>query len=657
MKKIITILLLTLSIAFVACIDENPNLVNPPSNVDKIYVRFVNLSGDFNSYYFTFNGANPTPTISFATTTDAMHPPLDSAIIAAQSNGSIVFQFKRQIKFTRDINYSYIAIPSAQGDSIQKNVDTLIALTTSMSMPSYSTDAYISLMNAVPDSTYFFSLTMGCPNANPLISGINYRHVSQPSFISTGDVPISILQTHNGVTTVLGTYKVPIVSRGQYVAIVMKDKDGQIKLYILDELNLQNNAFFPAEIITSKQSFIRTINLSSDNISIIKDPSEVIAANLASNSISNYQQTSACTSNVLDSLIIQSNNTYSTSYKYSFNVLSNYSLIVADSAGYKANNLVVVPPSPISNLNGQTSLRFVNLAWSLKVLDVAMSSRQNDSSASGYTAGISLAKQLPYGQISNLSILPAGEIPLSVFTSFVPYQLLSNTFINTQPNKDYVIVITNDAQGNLILSIVESSEQNSNINFLQSSSFVQVINAIARTGNINISIGNYFQNAQLYYGNTIATNIPFQNNTISYSYGNVSNTIPISPQPNNRYTVILCGDKDSPDYIILENPISVQNPNLADIRFVNCSNDFSSISVTDNITNNYVIAELNYKVTTSFYDLDKSKRYTYYFLNTANMKQINSFDFDITFGKRYTILFAGTNKNNFGYNIIMVQEY
>lgn len=660
MKKKI---LLLLSFVFLvniltSCIDENDKLVNPPSNIETVNVRFINFGSDNNNRYMTFNGTSPTNDVSYANSSDANHPPADSAIISIRKSGTTEFTVSRMVKFSRNVNYSFFALPSPKGDSVYKAVDTVVTLTTSLAMPSYSTDAYIKLFNAYPDSTITFSLLVGCPNSDPLFSNVPYRACTIPTFIRTGKVPISILKISKGISEVVGTYEADLITQGQYAVVIGQDQTGNVGVYILDEKDLKSSGFHPAIRIEQRFANIRLINLSSTPVSAVKTPSEVIAQDLQTNYTGNYSVVSSCNSNAKDSVVFLSNNSFATNYTYSFEVLEKYSFVIGDSANKPANNAVLVPPSRISNLNGKSAIRVINLAWNYSSLDLSVASRQDNTDSLGFSAGLSLAKTLKFGTISSSVIITPGNIPLALFTSFSPVELLLTSITYIEANKEYLIIISNDASGNITMKLVESNNENSQVQNIENTSFIQIINSISRSNKVQLTLTGLIDNAKLYYTNTLATNIKITNQNITFLVNGISKTVTFTPKISSRYSLILCGDKDNPDFLLLENDIKAVDTRFAERRFVNASQDLTSIWVVENITKDTIpSSNLIFKDFSPFDLMDKAKRYTFYFFDPETKKKILSFDIDITLGKRYTMIFAGTNKDKFGYSVMEIQEY
>ncbi len=654
--SLVLVLFSLILITINGCIEENPDLVNPPSKVEKIYVRMINFSGDYLPRKMLFDNGFYSENINFGASSVAFHPPADSSFLSIiNTQNTTDYKTKRIVKFYPNINYSYIVLPSVPQDSVYSPADTLLALSSSIAMPKYSTDAYIKLVNIFQDSLSSFSLMIGCPNSTPIISGVRYMIQSQPVFIRTGIVPISIVRNKNSVSEVIGTFALETKVQGQYAVIVSKNMNGEVEVYTLDELNIQSDAFKLATKIDQRYTNIRVINIANENVTMLKN-SEPIVDNLSSNTISEFNQVSACESQSSDTLSVLVGSNTTSQQSYSFEVLENYSIIVADSADNKAVKSIIIPPARIIDYEGKAAIRVVNLAWKYTNIDVSLGTRQDKSSEIGYSSGSTLVRLLPYGKYSAPILVSEGELPLTLFTSFEPARLLDNTISSIEKNKEYLLIIYQDENGNINQTLVEDNEVNKNVNSLETTSFVQILNALPDSEFSNISINQSIIDAKLYYSNIIATNLKFLENQIKVNSSGQNSTISITPKTNNRYTMILCGNNPEIENVLIENKIEEINPKFAQVRFVNASKDFATISVVDRIADTSIIAQVPYKESTYYQDLDKLKKYTYYFFN-SDKKLVANFSLDVTLGKRYTIVFAGNSNNPSKYEVMLIQEY
>lgn len=638
------------------CIEENPDLVNPPSKVEKIYVRMINFSGDYLPRKMLFDNGYYTENINFGASSVAFHPPADSSFLSIINTQNLTdYKTKRIVKFYPSINYSYIVLPSVAQDSVYSPADTMLALSSSIAMPQYSTDAYIKMVNIFQDSLSSFSLMIGCPNSTPIISGVRYMMQAQPVFVRTGIVPISVVRNKNSVSEVIGTFALETKVKGQYAIIVSKNTIGEVEVYTLDELNTQSDAFKLATKIEQRYTNIRVLNISNEDITLLKN-SEPIVDNLTSNTISAINQVSACQSQAYDTLITFVGSNTTAQQSYSFEVLENYSIVVADSAYNKAVKSIIIPPARIINFEDKSAIRVVNLAWKYTNIDVSLGTRQDKSIELGYSSGSTLVRLLPYGKYSAPILVSEGELPLTLFTSFEPARLLENTISSVEKNKEYLLIIYQDENGNIKQTLVDNNEANKNVNPLETTSFVQILNALPDSEFSNISINQSIIDAKLYYSNIIATNLKFLENQIKVNSSGQNSTISVTPKINNRYTMILCGNNSEIENVLIENTNEEINPKFAQVRFVNASKDFESVSVVDRIADTSVIAQVPYKESTFYQDLDKLKKYTYYFFN-SDKKLVANFSLDVTLGKRYTIVFAGNSNNPSKYEVMLIQEY
>jgi hypothetical protein len=644
-----------LAIALFGCAQENPNLVNPPSNVDYINVRFINLSGDFEVRDLKLDGNELASSVAFASSSKAIHPPSDSGFIAVYKNGQKEFSPIRLIHFQRNLTYSYFALPSCFGNTSSRNVDTLITMTTSLAMPANTDDCYIKLFNAYPDSLSSFALTIGCPSAPQIFSNVYYRQITQPQLVQTGNIAISIILRKNSVDSVLGTYSVNLSRQGQYAVIISQDENHNPTVLLLDELDTETTALSLPNVILERYSRIRLINISQATVSGIKQPGDVIAENLSKLTIGNYAHISACKTSTLDSVVFYQNGNLLTNLNYSFDVLKDYSIVIFDSNSKTANNAIVIPPSS-SNYSGKSLMTVVNATTTINSFDLSIASRA-DTSSIGYSSGSYLAKALSFSQVSEPVVINSGVLPFSIFKTGSPYALIYNGFTNILPNKSYLIIVYNDAQNNLKVSIIDDSQENTPVQSLNNCSFLQILHAVAGADRIQITIPEQISSGYLYFSNSFAAVLPSITTQISANIYSSNINVPITPNPEKHYNIIFSGYKDSPDYILTEDNIPILSVGSYQYRFINASSDYNTVVVTQDTSINNAIALLDYKVVSPYASDYQQKQQTYYFYDQDSKKLLTKFSIYFTLGKSYTIVFTGSNKSKSGYSTMILQDY
>ena len=658
MKKLFTILIGSFVIFLTSCIEEDPQLVNPPSKADKIFIRYINLSGDYQVKKMSFDNGISTNMVNYSKSTVAANPPADSSHISIINiNNQTEYKTSRLLKFSPNIYYSYVSLPGPLSQGNPKPTDTIFTITSSLAMPHNTTDAYIKLVNLYPDSLKTFSLMLGCPSSTPLFSGLRYMQQTSPSFVRTGLVAFSIVSFKESIPEIVGTYSLQTKERGQYAVVIGKNQSDGIGVYTLDELDLTTNSFKDAPIIDMKYTNLKSINVSNKEISVIHNSSNAISQNQPLEWISKNNQIVACESQSKDTIAILSENQVVSNITYSFEVLENYLLVVADSGKKLASKSVILPPTRISNYNNKALIRVVNLAWDFQNIDVSIGSRQDKSSGLGYSSGNALVKNLEYGKYSEPILINEGSIPLSIFTSFEPSEMLDNSNSYMNKNKEYLLIVSQNQKGELLKYMIDTELEDTHFQSNEKTSFVQILNAVTDVDLVNISINNDIENGKLFYTNVLATNLLYPNNNITVKSDKSEIGITINPKIEHRYTLILTGTSSNLDYVLLENKIEKSNAFFAQIRFINTIQDIPQISIVEKIKDTSVIAILPYKEYTFYNNLDKIKRYTYYFFDNQTMKSFLNFNFEATLGKKYSLILAGGSKTQNKYSSILIQEY
>lgn len=658
MKKILLFLVATTAIILTSCIEEDPQLVNPPSKVNKIFIRYINFSGDYQSKRLSYDVGITTNSVEYSKSSVAAHPPADSSHLAILNiNNQTEYKTYRLLKFSPNIFYSYVSLPGPLKDGNPKPTDTIFTIASSLAMPNNTNDAYLKLVNIYPDSVKTFSLILGCPSSLPLFSNVRYLQQTAPSFVRTGTIAFSIISHNEGSPEIVGTYSISTKERGQYAIVIGKNSNGTIGIYTLDELELSENSFKPAQIINQKYTNLKSINISNENVSVIHNNDYVVVENQSKQNISKNHQIVACESQSKDTISIFINNKIVNEFTYSFEVLENYLLVVADSGNKLATKTIIIPPARVANYQNKSLIRVLNLAWDYRNIDVSIGSRQDNSSLLGYSSGIALVRNLEYGKYSEPILINEGSIPLSIFTSFEPSEMIDNSNSNISKNKEYLLVVTQDQNGKLLKYMIETELENAEIQNISKTSFVQILNAILDADLVNISINNEILNGKLYFTNVLATNLLFTNNNISVKSDKSEINLILNPKSDHRYTLIICGTSTNIDYVLLENKIEKTNPLFAQIRFINTIQDIPNISVVENIKDTSVIARLPFKEYTFYSNLDKIKRYTYYFFDDVTKKSFLNFNFETTLGKKYSLILAGGSKTKNKYSSILIQEY
>jgi hypothetical protein len=633
------------------CAKENPDLVNPPPASKTVKIRFLNLAGDQKNRKLVVGGLNESNLTGYETLSDTVQPTMeDSVSFAIRGDGVEEYKLKYKFRIIRDTKYTVIGLP---GINNNKPVDTLIVVGTTSGLTKNTSGAYIQLVNTVPDSNYSYSLTLGCPNGNLIAQGISYRMISYQNRIRAGKVPVSLIRFDRVNTSIIGLYELNIEEGGEYAIIVRKNANSE-ELLIIDQHNLSSNAISPLQQIADRESKIRVLNFSGSAISAVKLPGDVIEQNIQPGYIGSYKSVSACGSSASDSIVIYEGNNPKSSVTASLEVLDSNTVMVFDSASSGVNLSIIAQPVKLNTaLNGRSLIRVAHADYMRKGLIVSLGAR-DDSNSTGYLTGDILASPIKYGELSDFVILTAGRAPITIFSSAQPTTLIKTAIGYFEPNKKYLVVIINDINGKEQVALIDETDENKPITYLEEGVLSQFVNAIPGVNKMTLNIPNVLKNASVDYSTSIATVLPIGNTQVNMngkSYDYNTNT-------DSRGMLIASGEESSIDFIDAGSPLPPSLSNVYSRRFVNASKEVPLISVrVDSDSGNTIADAVKYGDFTSYIQENNDRKLSFFIIDYKINKSISKIsDILLTFGKNYTIIFMGHSQKG-GYSLLIQQEY
>jgi hypothetical protein len=655
--------LLFLLLVLTSCPEENASLLNPPPVAETVTVRFLNFAGDKQPRQLALGDTKFLPETPYAEASDAVNPPFDSLNVWSLKNGNVEYEKYMMMKFTRRMTYNFVVLPSAPGDSIQREVDTLLYFTNSLTLPENTEQTYIKVINTVPDTTVSFSLMLGCPNGAPVASILPYRRVSAQRDIRSGQLPFSLLKHSGGETEILGLYQPldPLQAKGQYTFFIYSDLSGNIKLKILDELYPGKDGFRDVPEVEDRITNIRVINFSGSPVNVDKYPADNIVSGLAPGRIDIYKAVPACASAAQDSVIVTSQDGTGSVATTSFEVLERYSVLVFDTidslgTGQAAGKTIIATPlfqNP--DLAGKSLVRVVHAGVDMGGITLSLGAREaSGNSERGFISGEVLAEALEYGEIAEPVILNAGSAPLTLFTAGNPGRLLFSSLSEFEAGKSYLIVINQDAEGKARISIISDEVESSAIEYLEQGTVVQVVNALASKENITFNLNNKITNAMLYYTGSFATVLRPGSHNIALKDGKSKS---FTSEIGRETIIIIAGSGDETDILEIKGSVVETEPDLYYRRFINVSKDASELYVKRFYTDkDFLAGPIPYGGVSHYSGVELPNKVSYIFYNTLSDSLHRAEDISLTFGKTYSVIFAGTKADG-GYSIIIHQQY
>jgi hypothetical protein len=656
MNKYIGFFVLFSIFLFNSCIEENPDLVNPKPQNKTINVRFINLSGDKKERNLKLNEQDY-PNCAFGYSTQASNPPADSALVSLYATGAFEYKLTRKAKFVRTSYNTFLALPSPRNSAKYRAVDTLIQFSTSTGLPEKTINTYLKFVNAYPDTSVTFSFTDGCPNGSGIQTALPYRSVSSQSVLKAGRIPISVLKNTKSGVEIIGLFDLDLNNDIQYTVIISEDDQGTPQVNLLNEMNGEVNCIFKPTQIFEKLAFIRAINFSDENITVTKLQNEVVESSLNSLNIGAYKQISACGSQNPDTVAVTFAGFTSIQQPLSLNVNKKYTFLTADSKTKKASVALAIPQAAPDYLYDDKALiRVVNADETIGNITLSIGARK-DTAAAKYVAGEKLCDGLKFGAITPIVPLYLSEqsatLPLTLFASGQPAKLNLCAMANVERGKSYLLVLKRNSSDQLDLYLIEESDESKTLSPLPQGQFVQYLDFSVGAAKINISYESVLQDALVNYSFVAAFVGKLGQNTMkiantSYAFNAVNNF---------RKLIISAGTNEAPDIFEFDSEPLPSSMLYSSRRFINASNDVPKLTIRyDSDTGSVAAQDIEYKKTSNYVDERIERNYSLFFMNAENNKLLYRLN-EVKFvsGKRYAIVFGGSEKN--GYSVNFVQEY
>ncbi|MFA6569998.1 MAG: hypothetical protein WCT77_02040 [Bacteroidota bacterium] len=637
------------------CASENPDLLNPPPQYKLVKIRFVNLAKDHEQRTCTVGGAVESQSVAFGQCSDSFMPSADSALIGIKKQSVSEYMDTIKTRFLRNTNYTFFALPSAPNKPVQKPVDEVLVLSTLEGLGLNTNSAYIKILNAFPDTARFYNVNLGCPNGKALATSSPYRMVSPPIEVPSGKIAVSITKIVNNQPPTFGLYQLNLKAATQYILLIFQKEDGTEGISLLNELDLTQAAIQPATLIQERVTEIRTINFSKSAVSVTKSPDEPLVSDMPQNRIGTYISAGACSSGSQDTIVTFINNELKSFAPTSLEVMKKFTVMVFDSADLKANLTVIAPPVQlVKPLNGQSLIRVVHGGYLAQSMMVSVGARTSTSSAVGFNSGEIIATQVDYGNISKEALLAPGLTPITVFTASQPTQLLFSTLINLDADKQYLFVITNnpDDFGNIQLTIIEESEIDKDLQFLEEGSFTQFVQLVPDAETITFSAPPVLQNAKLYFSGSMATILPEGSNDLTIN----NKQLNIITDKKTRNLIIATGTNSNTELIKFQyTPFDVSAINYKR-RFINVCKEIPLINIGLNCDTCFIAENISYGSSSEPETVLLERKCSFSIYNPATKKvvlRVN--DINLPFGKNFTIIFGGNSAN--GYSVVIQQEF
>ncbi|MDD3124777.1 MAG: hypothetical protein PHV24_02960 [Candidatus Kapabacteria bacterium] len=655
MKYFLNIVLMILVLGIAGCIEENENLVNPPSQKGTVKIRFLNLASDFETRAANIDGEDYLNS-AYGQLSESLNPPSDSIVVVVKKGSEQEFKYPQKIKFVRSTYTTMLALPTPFGAENARAVDTLIYWASSSGLPTGTPYSYIKFVNAYPDTTCTFSAIDGCPNGTPYYSAQRYRSVSSQTQVRAGSNPISIIKNSSAGNEKIGLFDFVLQNDMQYTIIVSAGADGAPVVDLIDEFTDESTAMARSPQIYENNAFIRTLNFSSQEVNI-KKSDEIITSAIAANKVGAFDIVSACGSQYADSLSPEYSGFKPTTNTVSLNVNEKYSYIIADSATKRAGLGLIIPEAVVDYMHDDRALiRVVNLDNEVGEIYLTTGGR-TDTSAKGFTGGETIGNKIEFGEVGGIYPLYIGSgkkrVPLTLFTASLPTRLIATAFAEFEAGRSYLAVIKRNSAGVSEMYVVDDETTSSELTPLGRKQFYQFVNFATGKSSGTLSYLDVLENIKVGYSQSMASVSEMGETSLTFEGASCVFT----PREDRASLIIAAGTTDMPQFITLNSKIPTGPMAYSVRRFVNAASDVPTLTVhldsKDGLEN---ATDVEYLSVSGYAEDTKQRSYSMFFVNSQTGELVYRLDeIQVINGKIYTFVLGGNAKD--GYSVNIVQEY
>lgn len=584
MKYVLKTTVLFALLLIIGCADENPLLVNPPDGTDSMFVRVLNLAEDGASRQLRFGANSISNPTDYGNLSAVFRAPGDSATVFTLSSGTEKFRSYKKVTFTRTNYHTFFILPVIDKNR-SKRQDTTLFYTTQARRILTTRNPELRMVNCYPDSNYTFEVRLGCQNGEQLLRDNGYLSFSGTREIESSTayaVTVVKTQTTTKHQEIVGLYSFNAAEYASYCFVVYKTNNNAVGCGLIDDRNQSSGAFTQLIIQPEKQAFVRLINLTKETSSlskIVENQSVNLESNVSPDVVSSFKEVGACSSNAVDSFIVEYSGGLKKSLTFPLQVQRNYTIIAADSLNKSGQNLTVLPLlSSTSIKEGNSRIYVVNMINDQPDVTVSLGAR---NTSKGLMSGEVLASRVGFSSMSSSADIPSGYLPITVFTTKQPAQLYATFIGNVAANTTYYLLLWNNALDNTIkAALLPINDSGQNLTLLEKGAFITFVHANNTKSAMDFTVNGTVNNIPLEFRSSTGTVIPAGNHTITCS--EASSSINVSPDSN--YIAFLSSYNGGSLFHVFSSAKRTTFYGQARRRCINLTEDVASFSVNEGAT-------------------------------------------------------------------------
>lgn len=633
-----------------SCASEDPSILDPPPNSTAIRLRFMNLVPDATSRRLLLERGFQSAEIMPGSVAPTVSAPTDSSLVSILAGATTEFASDKRFSFVRNTIANVVAMGTGPADSAV--VHTVILPLTGAAVSS------LRIANMVPDTQLTYNVHLGCPSGRVLNTApVSYGRTSLYADVTPGQTVLSVIERSALGERTLGLFECTLDAYKPYALYLHRSRGvADPVLLLVDETDTSAAALRTLTPVTERVGEVRLFNLSSMNADVRLEASgQPLADDVPTQNVSAYVTVPTCVSLQPDRFVVTLQDGRTQTDSTIFSVRRRTTVVVCDSgAGMRT---IVVPPSDGAISAGKARVRIVHASARNAKLVMSVGGRSDAQARNGITAGVTLARDLAFGELSGQIEIAPGEVPLTVTTATTPTTMLHVTRASIAAGKDYLFVIGHDGN-DMRTWMLEADDAGGPVQPTEQAVFLRLVNGVSASAPATVSIGTVVQEDTLYYRNSVATSVAAGGAVIRANTAQV--TVPTTV---HERTLVVAADHGGTTELltVVSSPLSTLR-GQSERRVINATKDVPFVSVAyDSLpaqtpTAPMMAQRVAYGAVSPVERITLERRGTFYVFDDDAKTELYKLPMNFTpLGNSATLIVVGSKEN--GYDVIVLQEF
>ncbi|MEN3026340.1 MAG: hypothetical protein ABDH31_01355 [Chlorobiota bacterium] len=483
-------------VGLTGCPSENPLLVDPPRTADSLLVVFLSLVPD-----------GQLRRVELGDTSVVLLPGERSAALFV-SRDSLALRVWREERTTVHFplrllrRMLHLVVVSSTADG--KDTAALFL----QPLGSLEGGSTVRLINMVP-AAQEYTLRIGCPNAPSVAKSAQWLSETGPLTLTVGrEVALSVTVASGAGERVVGTWRLSPRPGAAYSFFVWGGPASP-SVGIAEDTRLTAHRLWEPDRITQATVALRVLNLASQPVTVVRNPQgSVVEPEIGPSRVGPYRDVPVCGDVQPDSFLVRTPSGAQLVLSASLEPFRRYTLVLTDSAERLLGQLVMTDERP----TGAVRLRIFHAAAGNGAVEIATGARGEGQLLGGQL----LASGVVLGEACEGAMVPAGSLPLLVWSSALPRTLLAAAITRVMEGRAGFLCLLPATGGDTgaRLAWVDDTDEEQAVVPLPNGIPMQLLQGLPGQG-VALSAAPVFNEVAVPYRTVVTTVLPSQGATLS----------------------------------------------------------------------------------------------------------------------------------------------